>query len=83
MYEFSCFLIFRDLCPQVNDLGNPKSKKAKEIPQFYEVCEPCKMHLDNNEEIPLPLLAKLLKFRLLDIKQKDLKRRESEKKVSE
>jgi hypothetical protein len=63
-------------------LGNPKTKKAKEIPQYYEVCEPCKTHLDNGEDIPLPLLAKVIKMRLLDIKQKDLKRRENEKRVS-
>ena len=66
---------------QVNDLGNPKNKKSKESPQFAEICEPCKAYLDNEEDIPLPLLARLVKFRLLDIKAKDLKRRETEKKV--
>ena len=65
----------------MNELGNPKNKKAKEAPQFYEICEPCKVHLDNDEYIPLPLLARLVKFKLIDIKAKDLKRRESEKKV--
>ncbi|XP_033635929.1 sperm-associated antigen 17-like [Asterias rubens] len=49
---------------------------------FSEICEAVKPHLDNNEDIPLPLLAKLLKWKLLAIKQKDLKRREDEKKVS-
>ena len=65
----------------MKDLGNPKSKKAKETPQHYEVCEPCKLHLDNNEDIPLPLLAKLIKFKLLSIKANDQKRRDMEKKV--
>ena len=65
----------------MNDLGNPKSKKVKEIPANYEVCEPCKNYLDNNEDIPLVLLAKLIKFRLLDVKQKDIQRRDAEKKV--
>ena len=66
----------------MNELGNPKNKKAKEVPQFSDICEPCKTYLDNEEEIPLPLLARLVKFRLLDIKNKDLKRREAEKKAS-
>ena len=62
-------------------MGNPKNKKPKESPQFAEICEPCKEYLDKDEEIPLPLLAKLVKFRLLDIKVKDQRRRETEKKV--
>ena len=49
---------------------------------FSEICEPCKTYLDNGEDLPLPLLSKLLKFKLLDIKQNDIKRREAEKKVS-
>uniref|UniRef100_K1PP61 Sperm-associated antigen 17 n=1 Tax=Magallana gigas TaxID=29159 RepID=K1PP61_MAGGI len=67
---------------EVKELGNPKGKKPKEVPQHFEVCEPCKIHLDNGEEIPLPLLARLIKFKLLAIKANDLKRRETEKKVS-
>ncbi|XP_074656457.1 sperm-associated antigen 17-like [Tubulanus polymorphus] len=71
-----------DLFNQVKELGNPKGKKPKEVPQNYEICESCKLHLDNDEDIPLPLLAKLLKFRLLNIKSNDLKRRDAEKKVN-
>lgn len=81
---FSCTLMvktFSFTLIQVTELGNPKGKKAKEVPQHYEVCEPCKMHLDAGEEIPPPLLAKLVKWKLLDVKQKDLKRRETDKKV--
>ena len=64
-------------------MGNPKNaKKGKEVPQFSEICEPCKVFLDSNEEIPLILQAKLIKYRLLDIKTRDIKRREAEKKVN-
>lgn len=45
------------------------------------MCEACKQYLDSGEEIPIHLLAKLLKFKLLDIKTRDVKRREVEKKV--
>ena len=65
----------------MKELGNPKGKKPKEIPAHFEVCEPCKVHLDNGEDIPIPLLARLLKFKLLSIKTNDQKRREAEKKV--
>ena len=68
---------------QVRDLGNPKVKKGKDIPNNFEICEPVKLYLDNEEEIPLPLLAKLIKFKLLDIKEKDKKRRDLEKKVKQ
>ena len=52
------------------------------MPQHYEVTESIKVLLDSNEEIPLPLLAKLLKFKLLWIKSNDQKRREQERKVN-
>ncbi|XP_046333573.2 sperm-associated antigen 17-like isoform X4 [Haliotis rufescens] len=68
---------------EVRDLGNPKSKKGKEVPAYYEVCEPCKLYLDNGEDIPLTLLARLIKFKLLAIKTTDLKRREAEKKAEQ
>ena len=66
---------------QVRELGNPKGKKPKEVAQHYEVCEPCKTHLDAGEDIPLHLLAKLLKYKFLAIKANDFKRRDTEKKV--
>ncbi|KAL5011118.1 hypothetical protein ScPMuIL_013423 [Solemya velum] len=69
------------LYEEVNELGNPKGKRPKEVLPHFEVCEPCKVHLDNKEDIPLPLLARLIKYRLLAIKTKDLKRREVEKKA--
>ncbi|XP_033741247.1 sperm-associated antigen 17-like isoform X1 [Pecten maximus] len=67
---------------EVRELGNPKGKKPKDVPQHYEVTEPCKIHLDNNEDIPFPLLARLIKYKLLAIKTADIKRRETEKKAS-
>ncbi|KAI8520911.1 Sperm-associated antigen 17, partial [Branchiostoma belcheri] len=72
-----------DLFEQVKELGNPKAKKGKETPQFYEICESVKPMLDEGLEVPILVLAKLLKFKLLDIKANDLKRRETEKKAAE
>ena len=66
----------------MNELGNPKGKKPKEIPLHSEICEPVKAYLDVGEDVPLPLLARLLKFKLLDTKLKDVRRRDSERKVS-
>ncbi|XP_033120508.1 sperm-associated antigen 17-like [Anneissia japonica] len=47
---------------------------------YSEICEAAKPHLDLGEDIPLQLLSKILKWKLLAIKQKDQKRREDEKK---
>lgn len=71
-----------ELYNEVKELGNPKGKKPKEVPQHYEVCEPCKTHLDIGEEIPLHLLSKLLKYKFLSIKANDFKRRDNEKKAA-
>ncbi|KAL8578119.1 hypothetical protein ACOMHN_055439 [Nucella lapillus] len=67
---------------EARELGNPKNKKPKEVPANFEVCEPCKTHLDAGEEVPLPLLSKLIKFRLMAVKAVDVKRREAEKKAA-
>ncbi|XP_030828795.1 sperm-associated antigen 17-like isoform X3 [Strongylocentrotus purpuratus] len=72
------------LMEEVNELGNSKTKKGKDAPQFFEICETVKSeYLDKGEEIPQGLMAKLLKWKLLAIKEKDLKRREEEKKALE
>ncbi|XP_018425052.1 PREDICTED: sperm-associated antigen 17 [Nanorana parkeri] len=62
---------------QVHELGNPKIKKSKDAPLYYEVTEAAKFLLDGGGKLPLPLIAKLLKFQFLNIKQRDLQRRES------
>ncbi|RUS91851.1 hypothetical protein EGW08_000422 [Elysia chlorotica] len=69
------------LYADVRDLGNPKNKKVKETPANSEICEACKPYVDTEEPIPLPLLAKLIKWKLLAIKATDLKRREAEGKA--
>ncbi|XP_022082066.1 sperm-associated antigen 17-like isoform X2 [Acanthaster planci] len=77
-------VISKDLLSQeVQELGNAKTKKPKDVPAFSEICEAVKPHLDNNEDVPMPLLAKLLKWKLLAIKQKDMKRREDERKAAD
>ncbi|KAM3936004.1 sperm-associated antigen 17 [Leptodactylus fuscus] len=66
---------------QINELGNPKLKKPRDVPPYYEVTEAAKTLLDAGETLPPPLVAKLLKFQFLNIKQKDLQRTEGEKKI--
>ncbi|XP_027134086.1 sperm-associated antigen 17 isoform X1 [Larimichthys crocea] len=63
---------------KIHELGNPKAKKPDEVPLFYEVTEPAKVLLDAGEEIPCDLMAKILKFQLLQIKANDQQRREAE-----
>lgn len=43
-----------------------------------QVTEPAKVLLDAGEEIPCDLMAKILKFQLLHIKDNDQQRREAE-----
>lgn len=61
--------------------GKGKGAASAKPPQFYEVCEQVKPLVDQGESIPPSLMAKLLKFKLLHVKQKDLDRREDERKV--
>ncbi|KAM9335587.1 sperm-associated antigen 17 [Symphorus nematophorus] len=63
---------------KIHELGNPKAKKPDDVPMFYEVTEPANALLEAGEEIPCDLMAKILKFQLLQIKANDQQRREAE-----
>lgn len=62
--------------------GGGKGKQAVKLPEFVEICEQVKPFIDQGEEIPPSLLAKLLKFKLLLLKTKDIEREEEAKKVT-
>ncbi|XP_069374874.1 sperm-associated antigen 17 isoform X3 [Paralichthys olivaceus] len=63
---------------KIHELGNPKTKKPDDVPMFYEVTESAKVQLDAGEEISCDLMAKILKFQLLEVKTNDQKRRAAE-----
>ncbi|XP_072116435.1 sperm-associated antigen 17 isoform X3 [Mobula birostris] len=65
---------------QISELGDPKKQKANGLPMFYEITEAAWALLDKGEELPLPLICKLIKFQILCIKQKDLQKRGVENK---
>ena len=78
--------VLTDIGLQVNELGaggggkgGGKAAKGrdKDAPAFSEICDACKAYLDAEVEIPLPLMARLIKFRLLIIKDADVKSRKA------
>ena len=67
----------------MKDLAHGKAGKVKvsKPPQFVEIVDSIKMLMDQGDAIAPATLAKLLKFKLLMIKQKDHEKREEERKV--
>ncbi|XP_048067291.1 sperm-associated antigen 17 isoform X1 [Megalobrama amblycephala] len=76
-------LSWEDTLEKINELGNPKTRKTKDLPMFYEVTELAKSMMDVGEEITVDLMAKLIKFQLLTIKNNDIARRAAEQKAVE
>uniref|UniRef100_S4RXD3 Sperm associated antigen 17 n=1 Tax=Petromyzon marinus TaxID=7757 RepID=S4RXD3_PETMA len=72
-----------DVMTQINELGNPKGKRPKDLPVYYEILEVAKTAVDAGQAISLPVLAKLIKFMLLGVKQKDQQWREAKNKAAE
>lgn len=67
--------------PQVKELGNPKNKKGKDSPPHVDICETVRPIIENGDELPLGLLCRLIKFKILWLKQADQQRIAAEKKV--
>ncbi|XP_016389993.1 sperm-associated antigen 17 [Sinocyclocheilus rhinocerous] len=76
-------LSWEDTLEKINELGNPKTRKTKDVPMFCEVTEVAKSIMDVGEEITVDLMAKLIKFQLLTIKNNDIARRAAEQKSIE
>ncbi|XP_058641173.1 sperm-associated antigen 17 isoform X2 [Onychostoma macrolepis] len=76
-------LSWEDTLEKINELGNPKTRKTKDVPMFCEVTEVAKSIMDVGEEITVDLMAKLIKFQLLTIKNNDIARRAAEQKAIE
>ncbi|XP_061146647.1 sperm-associated antigen 17-like isoform X2 [Syngnathus typhle] len=71
-------LSWEDTEAKIREYGNPKAKKRDAFPQFYQVTEPARELLEAREEIPAQLMAQVVKFMLLQIKESDQQRRKAE-----
>uniref|UniRef100_A0AAV2KND9 Sperm-associated antigen 17 n=1 Tax=Knipowitschia caucasica TaxID=637954 RepID=A0AAV2KND9_KNICA len=71
-------LTWDDTKAKIIEFGNPKTRKRDNAAAFSEVTEPAKLLLDGGEDIPVDLLAKLVKFQLLQVKREDKLRRQAE-----
>ena len=69
-----------EICNQ-NKVSKGKVPVGGKTPQYVEICDQVKNLMDQGETISPQLLSKLIKFKLLMIKNKDLDRREEDKKV--
>ncbi|XP_061620123.1 sperm-associated antigen 17 isoform X3 [Phyllopteryx taeniolatus] len=71
-------LSWEDTEAKIREYGNPKAKKRDAFPQYYEVTEPARELLEAREEISAELMAQIVKFMLLQIKENDQQRRKAE-----
>ena len=62
--------------------GGKGKKDAAPAGGTGEIYEKCRPYMDNDTEIPMPLLANLIKHELLEIKTRDMTRRDISRKVS-
>ncbi|XP_020567276.1 sperm-associated antigen 17 isoform X2 [Oryzias latipes] len=63
---------------KISELGNTKGKKPEYVTVFIELLQSARVWLDAGEDIPVDLMAKILKLQLLQVKSSDQHRREAE-----
>ncbi|KAI1885165.1 hypothetical protein AGOR_G00217380 [Albula goreensis] len=73
-----CVVTWDSTLEKIHELGNPKAKKSKEVPMFYE-----QRRSWMQGRLPPHLLGKVVKFQLLAAKTHDLQRRVAEQRPAE